>query len=626
MNGRAGVGAAPPRSLHLTSGSALERHRDETGSEQRTREAGYQSENIVGFDKRELRGEVVDEMANVDLGGRLGEQPTKPLVTYRPGRARHPRVPSEVGMGQRGLASSEGVSSLHDHVAEVRMNRLPNDRGRSGHPYPVCVVHQRQVCGTGIHAVQCTIRILLADVHGQIRIPAIQLDQRGCQQAAHRGRESDQPNDPTWYALVCGSSRLDAPFESVEHLPCGLDHRPACGGEHDPPTGLRQHRGTDLPFESFDLLGDRRRGVAEFVGRPRKSAEGCDGPQGVQSTDIDHEAKIRSITENASLDLIYRAVHTRTMITTASPASTSFGTNVVAMATPMHPDGSLDRGGVDALLAHLSTTRCDGVVVAGTTGEAPTLTRHEISQLISRTRRHRDHALRVTAGVGTNDTSTGIEMARSAAAAGADALLITAPYYSRPTQTGIAEHIVAIAEAGGLPVMVYDVPARTGVAIEASTLEELSRHPLIGAVKDAKGDLYEAMTVMSSTDLAYYCGIDELALPYLASGATGLVSVTGNVVADRYAELIDAVRAGDLLRANAVQRSLLPLTDAVMRTTQGAVMAKAALARIGVISDATVRRPLLESSAADLRRLDAALSATGIDQESRSRHVPVRLA
>ncbi len=431
---------------------------------------------------------------------------------------------------------------------------------------------------------------------------------------------------PTCDALVGGSSRLDAPFESVEHLSRGLDHRPTCGGEHDSPTGLCQHRCTDLSFQSFDLLGDRRGGVAELVGGPSKSAEGCHSAKGVQGTDVDHEATVRSNAENASLDLMYRTVHTRTMITTPSPSSTIFGTNIVAMATPMHPDGSLDRAGVDTLLAHLSATRCDGVVIAGTTGEAPTLTGHEISQLIARARRHPDHALRVIAGVGTNDTSTGIEMARSAAAAGADALLITAPYYSRPTQTGIAEHIVAIAEAGGLPVMVYDVPARTGVSIEASTLMELSRHPLIGAVKDAKGDLYEAMTVMCSTDLAYYCGIDELALPYLASGATGLVSVTGNVVADRYAELIAAVRAGNLDRANAIQRSLLPLTDAVMRTTQGAIMAKAALVRIGVISDATVRRPLLESSAADLRRLDAALSATGIDQESRSVHVPVRLA
>ncbi len=296
------------------------------------------------------------------------------------------------------------------------------------------------------------------------------------------------------------------------------------------------------------------------------------------------------------------------------------------MVTPMHPDGTIDRVGVDALLVHLLSTGCDGVVVGGTTGEAPTLTSHELSGLITQAREHSNDAFRVIAGLGTNDTAAGMDMARSAAAAGADALLISAPHYSRPTQAGIVAHIVDIAGAGGLPVMVYDVPARTGIAIEQATLIELSRHPSIRAVKDAKGDLYEAMTVMASTELAYYCGIDELALPYLCCGATGLVSVTANAVADRYAEMIEAVRTGDLDRANAVQRSLLPLTDAVMRTTQGAIMAKAALVRIGVLSDAAVRRPLLESSTTDLRRLDAALRATGIDQESRSAGIPVRLA
>lgn len=323
---------------------------------------------------------------------------------------------------------------------------------------------------------------------------------------------------------------------------------------------------------------------------------------------------------------MFPTVHTRLVTITATTPSSIFGTNLVAMATPMQPTGAVDRRGVDALLAHLLSTGCDGVVVAGTTGEAPTLTSHEIPELITVAREHSDHTLRVIAGIGTNDTAAGEDMARSAAAAGADALLISAPHYSRPTQAGIAAHIVDIAEAGGLPVMVYDVPARTGVAIEGATLIELARHSSIKAVKDAKGDLYEAMTVMASTELAYYCGIDELALPYLCCGATGLVSVTGNVVAERYAELIDAVRSGDLDRAKAVQRSLLPLTDAIMRTTQGAIMAKAALARIGILSNATVRRPLLESSAADLSRLDEALCATGIDQESRSTGVSVRLA
>ncbi|OZE74296.1 4-hydroxy-tetrahydrodipicolinate synthase [Rhodococcus sp. 15-649-2-2] len=341
---------------------------------------------------------------------------------------------------------------------------------------------------------------------------------------------------------------------------------------------------------------------------------------------IDHEATLRNIADNPSLDRRCWADHTH-LVTNSAPSSSSiFGTNVVAMVTPMHPDGTIDRAGVDALLVHLLSTGCDGVVVGGTTGEAPTLTSHELSGLITQAREHSNDAFRVIAGLGTNDTAAGMDMARSAAAAGADALLISAPHYSRPTQAGIVAHIVDIAGAGGLPVMMYDVPARTGIAIEQATLIELSRHPSIRAVKDAKGDLYEAMTVMASTELAYYCGIDELALPYLCCGATGLVSVTGNAVADRYAEMIEAVRTGDLDRANAVQRALLPLTDAVMRTTQGAIMAKAALVRIGVLSDATVRRPLLESSTTDLRRLDAALRATGIDQESRSVGIPVRLA
>lgn len=317
---------------------------------------------------------------------------------------------------------------------------------------------------------------------------------------------------------------------------------------------------------------------------------------------------------------------TLSLVTSIHSASSIFGTNLVAMVTPMHRDRRVSRAGVDALVDHLLATGCDGVVVAGTTGEAPTLTTHEISELLVQVRDRSNHALRVIAGVGTNDTSAGIDMARSAAAAGADALLITAPYYSRPTQAGITAHILDIADAGGLPVMVYDVPVRTGVAIEGSTLIELSQHPSIMAVKDAKGDLYEAMTVMASSDLAYYCGIDELALPYLSCGATGLISVTGNLVSERNAELIAAVRAGDLARANAVQRSLLPLTASVMRTTQGAIMAKAALVGIGVLSDATVRRPLLESSAADLERLHEALCATGIDQESISARVSIRLA
>jgi 4-hydroxy-tetrahydrodipicolinate synthase len=176
----------------------------------------------------------------------------------------------------------------------------------------------------------------------------------------------------------------------------------------------------------------------------------------------------------------------------------------------------------------------------------------------------------------------------------------------------VVAHCAAVADATELPVMLYDVPTRTGLAMEASTLIELAGHPRIRAVKDAKGDLFEAMSVMARTSLAYYCGMDELNLAYLACGATGVLSVVGNVVADRNAELIRAVRSGDLDSARANQGSLIPLVDAIMRTSQGAIMAKAALAELGIIPHATVRLPLLEAPPPHLRRLTDALATIAV--------------
>ncbi|SEK69459.1 4-hydroxy-tetrahydrodipicolinate synthase [Rhodococcus maanshanensis] len=289
-------------------------------------------------------------------------------------------------------------------------------------------------------------------------------------------------------------------------------------------------------------------------------------------------------------------------------AQTLFGSNLVAMVTPMGADGSVDPKGAASLVDHLLTTRCDGIVVGGTAGEAPTLTAAEMVELVSAVAGRARGRARVIAGVGTYDTAASVERARRAEAAGADALLVVCPYYSRPTQAGVVGHCLAVADATDLPVMLYDVPARTGISMETDTLIELARHPRILAVKDAKEDLFDAMTVMAATSLAYYCGSDELNLPYLSIGACGVVSVVGNIVADRNADLIRAVRGADLDSALAIQRSLLGLTAAVMRTSQGAIMAKAALAELGIIEHATVRMPLLESPAPDLARLRTALA------------------
>jgi len=294
------------------------------------------------------------------------------------------------------------------------------------------------------------------------------------------------------------------------------------------------------------------------------------------------------------------------------PADLLFGSNLVAMVTPMHPDGTISEPGLANLVDHLLTTGCDGIVVGGTTGESPTMTDTEAARLVRSVAAHAKSQARVIAGIGTYDTAASIRRAREAEAAGADALLLVCPYYSKPTQAGVVAHCVAVADATELPVMLYDVPARTGIAIEAPALIELAGHPRVRAVKDAKGDLFEAMFVMTRTPLAYYCGIDELNLPYLACGATGVVSVVGNVAADRNAELIRAVRNGDLDAARTIQASLLPLAEAIMRTSQGAIMAKAALAQLEIIPHATVRLPLLESPPPHLQRLTEALATIAV--------------
>lgn len=285
-----------------------------------------------------------------------------------------------------------------------------------------------------------------------------------------------------------------------------------------------------------------------------------------------------------------------------------FGSSLAAMVTPMRPDGRVSQNAIARLVDYLLAAGCDGLVVAGTTGESPTLTPAETTELIATVAQRARGRARVIAGVGTNDTAHSVDQARQAEQAGADGLLLVAPYYSRPTQAGVVAHGRAVADATALPVMLYDVPHRTGTQFSAATLIELARHPSVAAVKDAKGDLFEAVSVMAQTSLAYYCGIDELNLPYLAAGASGVVSVVGNVAPAQITELIQAVRRGDLPLARTIHRSLVPLTDAIMRTSQGPIMAKGALAELGILDHATVRLPLLESPPEDLEKLRLALA------------------
>ena len=292
--------------------------------------------------------------------------------------------------------------------------------------------------------------------------------------------------------------------------------------------------------------------------------------------------------------------------------SAPFGRLVTAMVTPMTPDGELDPAGTRRVVDHLLSTGHDGIVVNGTTGEAPTLTSAESIEMVEWVSAEAGERATIVAGVGSNDTRHAVEMARLAANAGADALLVMTPYYNRPTQAGVLAHCRAIADATDLPVLLYDIPGRTGIPFASETLIALAQHPQIRGVKDAKGDLWAATHVMDRTDLQWFSGADELNLAHLAHGATGIVSVVAHVAGRRYAQMIAAIDAGDLSSAQRIHRELIPILDALMTTSQGAIMAKAALVELGVIEHATVRLPYVESPPEHLDILRKPLAVTDL--------------
>jgi 4-hydroxy-tetrahydrodipicolinate synthase len=297
------------------------------------------------------------------------------------------------------------------------------------------------------------------------------------------------------------------------------------------------------------------------------------------------------------------------------PASTPqrpFGRMLTAMVTPFHADGSLDEKAAAALATELVDLGNDGLVVNGTTGEAPTTTDDEQFRILRAVVEAVGDRAHVVAGVGTNDTHHSIELARQAEKAGVSGLLVVTPYYNKPPQDGLRAHFVAVAEATGLPVMLYDIPGRSVVAISTESLLRLSEHPQIVANKDAKGDLFAAQQVMSRCDLVYYSGDDALNLPLLAVGAVGAVSVTGHLVADRIRAMILAFEAGDVDLARELNDELVPVTEAIMTRTQGVIAVKAALEHQGRPGGGALRLPLLPMPAADRKQLVQSLADGGV--------------
>jgi 4-hydroxy-tetrahydrodipicolinate synthase len=296
---------------------------------------------------------------------------------------------------------------------------------------------------------------------------------------------------------------------------------------------------------------------------------------------------------------------------TSDPAR-PFGRVLTAMVTPFTEDGSVDLAGAQELAAHLVDRQShDGLVVLGTTGESPTVDDAEQKTLLEAVLDAVGDRAVVVAGVGTNDTAHSIEKARSAERLGVHGLLVVTPYYNRPSQAGLLRHFTTVADATDLPVMLYDIPPRSIVPIEVETLVRLAEHPRIVAVKDAKANLGDVAWTLARTDLAYYSGEDMLNFPLLALGAVGVVSVVGHLVGPRLAELVAAVESGDLVKARAVNESLLPVYSGVMGGGQGAMMIKAALRELGLPAG-PVRPPLVDATPEQVARLRVDLAAGGL--------------
>ena len=287
-----------------------------------------------------------------------------------------------------------------------------------------------------------------------------------------------------------------------------------------------------------------------------------------------------------------------------------FGRVLTAMVTPFTADGDVDYKRAGELAARLVDEGNDGLVVSGTTGEAPTTHRAEKADLLRAVVDAVGGRAHVVAGVGSNDTAHAVSMAEDAAKAGATGLLCVTPYYNKPPQAGVIAHTLAVADATELPVMLYDIPGRSAIPMAERSIVELARHPRIVAMKDAKLDLESTSHVLRETDLAYYSGQDAVTLPLMAIGGVGVVGTSTHFVARQTQDMIAAFLGGDITRAREIHESVLPIYTGIFRT-QGCILVKAGLALLGFPVGGH-RLPLVSATDDEITQLKADLHQAGV--------------
>jgi 4-hydroxy-tetrahydrodipicolinate synthase len=288
-----------------------------------------------------------------------------------------------------------------------------------------------------------------------------------------------------------------------------------------------------------------------------------------------------------------------------------FGRMITAMVTPFDKDGAIDWDGVARLAQHLVDTGHDGIAVNGTTGEAPTTKSSEKLEIIRVVKSVVGNKVVVLSGAGDNETSYTVEQAKRSEDAGADGLLVVVPYYNKPPQAGVEAHFRAVAAATSLPIMMYDIPGRTGIEIENDTTVRLFESvENIVALKDAKGNSASTSWVIQRCGIPVYSGDDILNLPLLAVGAVGFVSVCGHTVGLRLKAMLDAWFSGDSAKALTIHQELLPVFTGTFRT-QGAILTKAAMNLMG-LPGGTTRLPLVDATAEQIEQLRKDLTAGGV--------------
>jgi 4-hydroxy-tetrahydrodipicolinate synthase len=291
----------------------------------------------------------------------------------------------------------------------------------------------------------------------------------------------------------------------------------------------------------------------------------------------------------------------------------NFGQVLTAMVTPFDRNGEIDFNATKTLVEHLITNGTDGLVVAGTTGESPTLTTEEKIELFKCVVEAAAGRVHVIAGTGSNNTQASMSLTKLAEETGVDGIMLVAPYYNKPSQEGLYQHFKTIAESTSLPVMLYNIPGRSIVNISVETVVRLSEIPNVVSIKEASGNLDAMAEIISKTpsDFTLYSGDDGLTIPVLAIGGAGVISVASHIIGNDMQEMINAFKNGDVQKAAATHRNLLPIMRALFIAPSPSPV-KAAL-NLNGIQVGGVRLPMVPLSNKEQSALEEVLQTSGIN-------------